>query len=63
MDYRILDYIDSAKREARTLAYQGSFDGPEFERGNWVPPTIFTGVTDDLRVAAEESFGCCTTHA
>ncbi|AHK36187.1 betaine aldehyde dehydrogenase [Rhodococcus opacus PD630] len=54
---RILGYIESAKEEGATLAFQGTLDGPAFERGNWVPPTIFTDVTNDMRIASEEIFG------
>ena len=51
---KILDYIDIAKGEgARLLAGGGPSDaGPQF-----VQPTIFTDVTNDMRIAQEEVFG------
>ncbi|PBC36010.1 aldehyde dehydrogenase [Rhodococcus sp. ACPA4] len=54
---RILEFIESAKQEGASLAFQGTLDGPLFEQGNWVPPTVFTDVTSDMRVASEEIFG------
>jgi betaine-aldehyde dehydrogenase len=55
---RILGYIDSAKAEGATLAYGGGRPaGPQFERGFWVEPTIFTDVTSDMTIAREEIFG------
>jgi RHH-type proline utilization regulon transcriptional repressor/proline dehydrogenase/delta 1-pyrroline-5-carboxylate dehydrogenase len=50
---RILDYIDVGKSEA-TLAYQAK-DVPT--HGYFIPPTIFTGVKPDMRIAREEIFG------
>ncbi|MEM9097793.1 MAG: aldehyde dehydrogenase, partial [Pseudomonadota bacterium] len=51
---KILDYIDIAKGEgAKLLAGGGPSDvGPQF-----VLPTIFTDVTNDMRIAQEEVFG------
>jgi acyl-CoA reductase-like NAD-dependent aldehyde dehydrogenase len=55
---RILGYIDSGKAEGATLAYGGGVpDGPRFERGFWVEPTIFTDVRNDMTIAREEIFG------
>jgi len=50
---RILDYIEIGKSEA-TLAYQAKEVPPH---GYFVPPTIFTGVKPDMRIAREEIFG------
>src|SRR5881409_3449340 len=50
---RILDYIDVGKSEA-TLAYQAKDVPP---RGYFIPPTIFTGVRQNMRIAREEIFG------
>jgi len=55
---RILGYIASGLEEGATLACGGkSPEGPQFEQGFWVEPTIFTGVTNDMRIAREEIFG------
>ena len=50
---RILDYIEIGKTEA-TLAYQAKAVPPH---GYFVPPTIFTGVKPNMRIAREEIFG------
>jgi acyl-CoA reductase-like NAD-dependent aldehyde dehydrogenase len=55
---RIVDYIEIAQKEGATLAFGGiPLAGPQFERGYWVGPTIFTDVTPDMRIAREEVFG------
>jgi RHH-type proline utilization regulon transcriptional repressor/proline dehydrogenase/delta 1-pyrroline-5-carboxylate dehydrogenase len=50
---RILDYIEIGKKEA-TLAYQAKEIPPH---GYFVPPTIFTDVKPNMRIAREEIFG------
>jgi RHH-type proline utilization regulon transcriptional repressor/proline dehydrogenase/delta 1-pyrroline-5-carboxylate dehydrogenase len=50
---RIQNYIDIGKSEAR-LAFQRK-DVPE--KGYFIPPTIFTSVKPDMRIACEEIFG------
>jgi RHH-type transcriptional regulator, proline utilization regulon repressor / proline dehydrogenase / delta 1-pyrroline-5-carboxylate dehydrogenase len=50
---RILDYIEVGKKEA-TLAYQAKEVPPH---GYFIPPTIFTGVKPNMRIAREEIFG------
>jgi len=50
---RILEYINIGKSEA-TLAYQAKDLPPQ---GYFIPPTIFTGVKPDMRIAREEIFG------
>ena len=50
---RILDYIETGKKEA-TLAYQAKEIPPH---GYFIPPTIFTNVKPDMRIAREEIFG------
>ncbi|HZS19148.1 MAG TPA: L-glutamate gamma-semialdehyde dehydrogenase [Candidatus Udaeobacter sp.] len=50
---RILDYIEVGKSEA-TLAYQAKDMPPQ---GYFIPPTIFTGVKPNMRIAREEIFG------
>ena len=55
---RILSYIEIGKQEGATVAFGGGVpEGPEFERGYWVSPTIFTDVRNDMRIAREEIFG------
>src|SRR5437763_7254080 len=50
---RILEYIEIGKKEA-TLAYQAKELPPH---GYFIPPTIFTDVKPDMRIAREEIFG------
>ncbi len=52
---KILDYIDVAKSEGATCVLGGGpHDGPG---GQFVQPTIFTGVDNTMRIAQEEVFG------
>ena len=54
----VLDYIDIAKSEgAETVLGGGKAVRPECGDGWFVEPTIFTGVTNDMRIAQEEVFG------
>jgi RHH-type proline utilization regulon transcriptional repressor/proline dehydrogenase/delta 1-pyrroline-5-carboxylate dehydrogenase len=50
---RILEYIEIGKKEA-TLAYQAK-EVPA--HGYFIPPTIFTDVKPNMRIAREEIFG------
>src|SRR5256712_5244411 len=50
---RILEYIEMGKKEA-TLAYQAKELPPH---GYFIPPTIFTDVKPNMRIAREEIFG------
>jgi RHH-type proline utilization regulon transcriptional repressor/proline dehydrogenase/delta 1-pyrroline-5-carboxylate dehydrogenase len=50
---RIREYIEIGKGEAK-LAYQ---KGDVPQNGFFIPPTIFTNVTADMRMAREEIFG------
>jgi acyl-CoA reductase-like NAD-dependent aldehyde dehydrogenase len=55
---RVLEYIQIGIDEGATVAFGGGVpEGPEFERGFWVKPTIFTDVRNDYRIAQEEIFG------
>jgi aldehyde dehydrogenase (NAD+) len=55
---KILDYIDIAKSEGATCVLGGkALTGPGFGQGQFVAPTIFTGVHNQMRIAQEEVFG------
>ncbi len=55
---KVLDYIGIAKGEgARCVLGGGPADRPECGDGWFVEPTIFDGVTNDMRIAQEEVFG------
>ncbi|MBA2692612.1 MAG: aldehyde dehydrogenase [Rubrobacter sp.] len=53
---RILGYVDIGKQEGAKLAAGGSRRLPE-SGGFYVEPTVFDGVTKEMRVANEEIFG------
>ena len=54
----VLDYIEIGKKEGAKLACGGvrAVDG-DLGKGYFVKPTIFTDVTNDMRIAREEIFG------
>ncbi|EHN11019.1 Aldehyde dehydrogenase [Patulibacter medicamentivorans] len=55
---RILSYLQIGRDEGATVATGGGVpEGPGFEKGFWVQPTVFTDVTNDMRIAREEIFG------
>jgi aldehyde dehydrogenase (NAD+) len=55
---KVLDYIGIAKAEGAECVFGGGpAEGPEVIGGQFVQPTIFTGVTNDMRIAQEEVFG------
>jgi betaine-aldehyde dehydrogenase len=55
---KIMGYIDLAQKEGATLAYGGNRPGDVLlAKGFFVEPTIFTGVTQRMRIAKEEVFG------
>jgi len=55
---RTLEYIRIGNAEgARLLTGGKRLEGPEFDRGYFVQPTIFADVTAQMRIAQEEIFG------
>jgi aldehyde dehydrogenase (NAD+) len=55
---KVLDYIEIAKREgANCVLGGGPYRGPGARGSQFVEPTIFTGVRNDMRIAQEEVFG------
>nr|XP_020479278.1 aldehyde dehydrogenase family 1 member A3 [Monopterus albus] len=51
---KIMDLIESGKKEGARLEYGGASVG---ERSLFIQPTIFSGVKDHMRIAREEIFG------
>src|SRR5580692_8608973 len=51
---RVLDYIDIGRREGATVVTGGGRSG---ETGYFVKPTVFSGVTHEMRISQEEIFG------
>jgi (Z)-2-((N-methylformamido)methylene)-5-hydroxybutyrolactone dehydrogenase len=55
---KVLHYIDVAKTEgARCILGGGPATGAGLGKGQFVEPTIFTDVTNQMRIAQEEVFG------
>jgi acyl-CoA reductase-like NAD-dependent aldehyde dehydrogenase len=55
---KILGYIDIAKKEgAKCITGGRALSGPAYGMGQFVEPTIFVDVTNDMRIAQEEVFG------
>jgi betaine-aldehyde dehydrogenase len=56
---KIIDYIETGKVEGAALALGGTYR--EENGGRYIDPTIFIGVTPNMRIAQEEIFGpVCT---
>lgn len=55
---KVLSYIDIAKSEGAQCVLGGAVaERPECGDGWFVEPTVFTNVTNDMRIAQEEVFG------
>lgn len=55
---KVLDYIDIAHSEGAECVLGGqAAHGPGITGGQFVEPTIFTGVSNSMRIAQEEVFG------
>lgn len=55
---RVLNYMDIGQREGAQAASGGArLNQGALKDGYFVPPTVFTGVSDDMRIAREEIFG------
>jgi len=51
---RVLAYIESGKKEGAKLEFGGKRWG---DVGFFIEPTVFSNVTDDMKIASEEIFG------
>jgi betaine-aldehyde dehydrogenase len=55
---RVMSYIEAGRAEGAQLLCGGRRpDDPALAQGHFLEPTIFTGVTQDMRIAREEIFG------
>src|SRR5262245_46511569 len=55
---KVLEYIAIAKEEGAQCVLGGeAYDGPGARGGQFIAPTIFTGVDNRMRIAQEEVFG------
>jgi acyl-CoA reductase-like NAD-dependent aldehyde dehydrogenase len=55
---RVLSYLEIGVAEGATIAAQGALpDDPDLAGGYYVAPTMFIGVSPEMRIAREEIFG------
>ncbi len=55
---RVTGYLDVGRAEgASAVLGGGRLEGPDYDGGYFVAPTIFTAVRDEMRIAREEIFG------
>jgi len=55
---RVERYVEIGKQEGAGIVLGGNrLTGGEYDRGYFFAPTVFTGVTKDMRIAQEEIFG------
>lgn len=55
---KVLHYIDAGLADgARLVAGGRRPQGPTFEKGYWIEPTVFADVEPEMRIAREEIFG------
>jgi acyl-CoA reductase-like NAD-dependent aldehyde dehydrogenase len=54
---KVLSYIDIGRGEGAELLLGGERLGGELEDGYFMQPSVFTGVTNEMRIAREEIFG------
>jgi len=55
---RILGYLESAQAAgAKAVLGGGEPSGEQFQKGNWIEPTILVDVTNDQPIARDEVFG------
>jgi gamma-glutamyl-gamma-aminobutyraldehyde dehydrogenase len=52
----VLSYVDVGRQDGARLAMGGGVP-KGYEQGAYVEPTLFAGVTNDMRIAREEIFG------
>ncbi len=55
---KVLEYIEIGKKEGATLVTGGyQITTPPLDKGNFIAPTLFADVRNDMRIAQEEIFG------
>ncbi|HEU5476084.1 MAG TPA: aldehyde dehydrogenase family protein [Actinophytocola sp.] len=54
---RVLGLVDRAQEQGATLVTGGTRPDGDLAAGNFVRPTVFTGVRNDMEIAREEVFG------
>ncbi len=54
---KVMKYIEIGKTEAKVLTGGHRLTGPEYDKGWFIAPTIFTDAPPDSRIVQEEVFG------
>ena len=54
---KVMDYVAKGRDEGACLEFGGDRPGGELAAGNWVNPTLFSGVDNKMTIAQEEIFG------
>jgi aldehyde dehydrogenase (NAD+) len=55
---KVQEYFRIAREDGATAVVGGELpDDPDLAKGFFVPPTVYTGVRNDMRIAREEIFG------
>jgi acyl-CoA reductase-like NAD-dependent aldehyde dehydrogenase len=55
---RVYEYVELGRAEGASVVAGGKRPAdPELADGNFIEPTVFAGVTNDMRIAQEEIFG------
>ncbi|MBY6163513.1 aldehyde dehydrogenase family protein [Mameliella alba] len=54
---KIMTYVDIGREQGAELVFGGDRPGGDLANGNWINPTLFTNVANDMRIAQEEIFG------
>lgn len=54
---KIMSYVETGKSEGADLIFGGDRPTGELENGNWINPTLFSEVSNEMRIAQEEIFG------
>jgi acyl-CoA reductase-like NAD-dependent aldehyde dehydrogenase len=58
---RVLNYIEVGRQEGAVVLTGGNeLTGGEYDKGNFIAPTVFDAMTPDMRIAQEEIFGPVT---
>ncbi|WP_275791046.1 betaine-aldehyde dehydrogenase [Pararhizobium gei] len=54
---KVFSYVEKGKAEGATLLTGGGIPNSVSSAGNYIQPTVFADVTDDMTIAREEIFG------
>ena len=54
---RVMGFIAKGREEGARLVFGGDRPGGELSRGNWINPTLFADVENEMTIAREEIFG------